>query len=162
MPATSFLAEGAKKDVFMRNLFKKYALIPLFFLTFTSCAGTGTGVTLASIVTIANLLGTWTATGGNAEDIESILITDTGETDSAAIDVVFSNASTDTGFVEFTDNNNTNREITVYTSATGYIYGGTISLSDDCQKMNLTLEGESGTFEQDGNGCTDHAALVLE
>ena len=63
------------------------------------------------------------------------------------------NSSTDTGFLDFTNDNTTTRGIRLRLS-TGTMLG-TLSLFNDCRTMDLTLEGERSRFSQAGNVCTD-------
>ncbi len=138
----------------------KFILVIVALATLSACGSGSGGSSNPSLATIANILGTWLASSGNAEDITQIDISDAGDTNSASVFVFFADSTTDVGFLEFTDTNQPNRGVRVQVSSATLT--GTVNLSNNCVDMSLTLDGESGNFTQAGNTCTDIEAFELD
>jgi len=141
----------------MKRLITKMIMVPVLMLFLSACGGggpNGGGTGTPSLATIANILGTWLATSNNSEDINEFFLSDINIPDEAGVFVNFDDGSSDVGTLQFTDNNTAIRAIRVLISSG--ILDGTIQLFNDCQTMELTLNGETGTFSNSGNTCTDN------
>lgn len=141
-----------------------FAFLLSFTLCLTQCGGGSGGNDESSpsgsggdggLVTASNVLGTWIASSGSVEDFASVTVSAVdGFDDRVTVLVVYSDGSTDTGVVFFTEDDETGfRSVTIELSA-GTLTGS-VSVSDDCQAITVSIDGETGTFTNNGNTCTD-------